>query len=575
MAGTDLSACLTVREQLQRSENLLYGVVNATRSLLTINDHDLAITQAISILGKVTGVDLVCVFKFMSGTDKAKTVINTCYQWFGNDNNGLNEINTAWEAPPAEDGLDTWYTVLLKGGSVRGLTRHLPIRERVLFEQQGILSFLFCPVFIRGEPWGFIGFMERHDEKTWHDNEEWVLTTAAAGIGAVMDRIKADEALSQAYEELEARVQERTSELARVNQTLHNEVIERRQMEEKLRYLGQHDALTGLYNRAFFQENMHQMEKLAHSSPGLILCDVDGLKLVNDFLGHDAGDTLLRETARLLKMCFREDDIIARIGGDEFAVLLRNANEVMVERAGRRIKDALARYNKIQQGVPLSLSVGFASRTEPDKSIDELFKEADSNMYKEKAQYNHKVRATIVKALINILQQRELFRGSFQNNMERTIGNFGIALGLPQNKLHDLILLAQFHNYGKLEIPPDLLFKGRELNPEESELLKRHCEAGQRIAQFVPELNGYAEWMLKHHEWWNGEGYPGVMQREQIPLECRILSICDAYDTMVAHHERGETAAHAKALEKIKKYSGQYFDPGIVDEFLKLKMEDY
>lgn len=575
MTGMDLPQSITVKEKLRRSESLLYGVVNAIRCLLTISDHELAISQAISILGRVTGADLVCVFQFNPGSENGKNMMNICHKWSAEGARGLQDDSLQWEASLAEDGLDSWYSTLLKGNSIRGITRNFPARERVFLEQQGILSLLFCPIIIRGEPWGFAAFIDCQSERIWLDNEEAVLMTVAATLGAVIDRKRAEEALNLAYEDLENRVQERTSELAKANQSLHNEVIERREMEEKLRYLGQHDALTGLYNRAYFQEEMRRIEKWSHSSPGLVVCDVDGLKLVNDFLGHDAGDAILRDAAKLLKMCFREDDVIARIGGDEFAILLRNASEVMVERAWRRIKDALARYNKIQQGIPLSLSVGYAARIDPDKGIDELFKEADSNMYKEKALSNNKVRRNIAKALIKVLQERELFRGNFQNSMERTIGNLGIALGLQQNKLNDLILLAQFHNYGKVEIPPVVLFKDSQPGSEEKDLLKRHCEAGQRIAQFVPELNVYAEWMLKHHEWWNGGGYPGNLKREEIPLECRILSVCDAYDILVTYDAGGEVLNHEQALEKIKEYTGVCFDPGVVEKFFIIEFEVY
>lgn len=160
-------------------------------------------------------------------------------------------------------------------------------------------------------------------------------------------------------------------------------IDERKKMEEQLKYISMHDALTGLYNRACFEKEMQRLEK--ESVPvGIIVCDVDGLKLVNDNLGHDSGDELLVAAAKTIRESFRDGDVVARIGGDEFAVILPGSESKTVETAANRIRDAVARYNSTGPRIPLSISVGFAFSGDGKKPLVELFKEADNNMYREK-----------------------------------------------------------------------------------------------------------------------------------------------------------------------------------------------
>lgn len=163
------------------------------------------------------------------------------------------------------------------------------------------------------------------------------------------------------------------------------DVHQRKIAEEKLRYLSLYDSLTGLYNRGFFEEEFRRLKQEKNGDFGIIICDVDGMKKVNDDLGHDVGDALLRETARVLKSCFQEGDILARIGGDEFAVLLENGSEDILREAVLRIKSAVAKHNKGHPELPLSISVGFSTQGD--------FKEADNNMYKEKLNHNQSRRS--------------------------------------------------------------------------------------------------------------------------------------------------------------------------------------
>lgn len=176
-----------------------------------------------------------------------------------------------------------------------------------------------------------------------------------------------------------------TDETGRVTGGVYGnrDITERKLMEEKLKYLGLHDAMTGLYNRAYFQEEMQRLDNGRSEPLGVIICDVDGLKAVNDVMGHTAGDELLIAVAQLMKQCFRGGDVVARVGGDEFAVLLPGSPEDVVREACERLGNAIDKHN--ETALPrISLSVGYASRNHPSLSIDDLYRMADNNMYKEK-----------------------------------------------------------------------------------------------------------------------------------------------------------------------------------------------
>ena len=163
------------------------------------------------------------------------------------------------------------------------------------------------------------------------------------------------------------------------------DISEQKEMEAKLRFLSLHDQLTGLYNRHSFENETRKLDELKQETlVAIIICDIDGLKQVNDTLGHSKGDELIITAANILKECFREVDMVARIGGDEFAVLLPGCSDEAVGEIVKRIRSGVARYNDLTPGFPLSISTGFATGVLPMSTIDALYKDADDNMYQEK-----------------------------------------------------------------------------------------------------------------------------------------------------------------------------------------------
>lgn len=352
---------------------------------------------------------------------------------------------------------------------------------------------------------------------------------------------------------------------------IYSDITERKQSEDRLKYLSLHDPLTGLFNRTYFEQEMRRYASGRYNPVGLIICDVDGLKIINDTLGHDAGDILLIEAARVIKSSFRESDVVARIGGDEFAVLLPNSPGFVVERAYYRITRSIERYNELKAGLPLSISIGFASGDESTIDMAGLFKEADNNMYREKLHRSLSARSAIVQTLMKALEARDFITEGHADRLQNLVYGMGQFLGLPERCITDLRLLAKFHDIGKVGIPDRILFKPDILTQEEIAEMKRHCEIGHRIAQAAPDLIPIADWILKHHEWWNGLGYPLGLKGEEIPLACRILAIADAYDAMTSDRPYRKAINPNHAMEELLKCAGTQFDPVLVRSFLDVK----
>jgi len=165
--------------------------------------------------------------------------------------------------------------------------------------------------------------------------------------------------------------------------TVCENITERKAVEEKLLYMSTHDTLTGLYNRTYFDLELQRLDRSRHFPVSVIMMDVNGLKSLNDREGHQRGDMLLQEVGRILSEMFRAEDMVARIGGDEFIVLLPETDRQTVETAVTRIRKFLA-GNGQREGVPtVSLSLGSATAEEPGMLLESI-KLADKLMYQDK-----------------------------------------------------------------------------------------------------------------------------------------------------------------------------------------------
>ncbi len=348
------------------------------------------------------------------------------------------------------------------------------------------------------------------------------------------------------------------------------DITDKKKQDIKLQYISFHDQLTGLYNRRYYKNELKRLDSSRDHPIAVISADIDGVKLVNDTFGHSEGDKYIRACAKLLKDTLRSSDILARVGGDEFAIILprftRERGQQLMERIEYQIED----YNrKKNSDLPLSISIGLAVSESSEQSLEETYKKADRAMYADKLKRSKKAQHVIVTLLLTALYKRsELFEGE-REHVQALCLQLGRALSLDSKQMTDLELLSRVYDLGKVSLPDhvvhcNLLHKSEELTEAEREAIYRHPETGYRIASSSPELAAIAELILKHHENWDGSGYPLGLKREEIPIECRIVAIAIAYSAMTNPRPYAETLDKNDALAELQRCAGTQFDPELV-----------
>ncbi len=347
------------------------------------------------------------------------------------------------------------------------------------------------------------------------------------------------------------------------------DLTKRREMERELKHMSLTDQATGLHNRTYFEAELRRLAEGRYLPVGVIVCDIDGLKFINDTLGHDTGDKLIVAAAYMIAACFGSGDIVARIGGGEFGIIMPHSGPAAVSEACDRIREAVANYRETSK-MPLSISVGMSVCPDEKSTLNDTFKAADRNMYREKLHSKQSGHSAIVSTLAQALEARDFVTDGHADRLQNLMERLAVAAGLPATALPDLKLLGRFHDIGKVGIPDQILFKPGRLTREEYDIMKRHCEIGYRIAQASPELAPIAEWILKHQEWWNGEGYPLGLAGEDIPLPCRILAIVDAYDAMTNDRPYRKAMPSSDAIAELLRCSGRQFDENLVELFVNI-----
>lgn len=340
---------------------------------------------------------------------------------------------------------------------------------------------------------------------------------------------------------------------------------------EEMVYLSYHDEMTGLYNRRFFEEEYDRLDTKRQYPLSILLGDVNGLKLINDAFGHLEGDRVIRGVAKVIQDSCRAEDIIARWGGDEYIVLLPQTDEDMATQISQRIRDACAQTS--YAGISISVSLGCATKTQSSCSLDCLIKSAEDLMYERKMMESQSSKNAIINSILCTLRLRSNESEEHAVRLKVLCAVMSREMGLKDEEREQLSLLAVLHDIGKIAISDAILNKNGPLSESDWREMKKHPEIGCRILQGFPELVHISEYVLLHHERWDGQGYPRGVKEDEIPLLSRIIAVIDAFDAMTHDRIYRKAMPIDMALDEIAAKSGTQFDPAVV--FHMRKLRDY
>ena len=355
------------------------------------------------------------------------------------------------------------------------------------------------------------------------------------------------------------------------------------------------DLLTKLSNRRGFRELLDLELARARRSEthmSVLVADLDHFKEVNDRSGHHVGDAALQRVARLLEQGKRAIDGVARVGGEEFALLLPDTEEhtafLIAERLRGELRDEFAR-----DAVPVTISFGVACYPQHGHTAASLLRAADEALYAAKG--NGRDRTMLhspalqhaphqdgdcrdlsgerfVAVVLDLAEAVDLrFSGSARHS--ETVGRYAEMmareLGLSEPRIGRVRLAGLLHDVGKVGVPDSILKKPGKLTEEEFEVIRRHPALGAQILEH-PSLADVREWVGAHHERPGGDGYPLGLYGDAIALEARILAVADAYEAMTSDRSYRSSMGHTAACAELERCAGTQFDPRVVQALLAL-----
>jgi len=348
------------------------------------------------------------------------------------------------------------------------------------------------------------------------------------------------------------------------------------------------DNLTGLGNHRAFEEALsHAIAARATSGLPFVLIavDVDGLKEVNDTRGHQAGDARIRQIAHCLKTVVGSSGTVHRTGGDEFMILLPGCRSWHGLELARKIDQAAHAATGVRAvSIGLTESLGTEGR-------HLLVGQADLALYEAKrtklnpvvfnpglAGGDHSAPASgrpsrdqraVAAALARAVDAKDMATQSHSETVAQLCVAIAEALGIGGGHLEQIRIAGLLHDVGKIGVADAILQKRGALDSVERCAMDDHVVVGHAIIT-AAELPREAEWVLYHHERYDGKGYPAGWRAAEIPLEARIIAVADAYEAMTGDRPYRPPMTNAQALDELRRHTGTQFDGRCVNALIEV-----
>ncbi len=359
------------------------------------------------------------------------------------------------------------------------------------------------------------------------------------------------------------------------NVCIFRDISNQKSRERQILQKSFHDQLTGLYNRAYFDEELNRIEQSRQSLPtSILIIDVNCLKLTNDAFGHHYGDKLLKAVADILSSNCRKSDVIARTGGDEFSIILPNSPISKAEKLSERIINACRNSSYDDIFARPSVSIGCAERSDGSVDLQDIIKLADERMYKMKLEYRSQHLETLINDIINSMKKQGFENEEHLDRLVSLTERFSRFLNLSSEEIVKIKQLAKLHDIGNIRVSDKILSSSGALSSEQYAEIKQHPIIGFRIARAIPDYSYIADLILYHHERWDGAGYPSGLKEREIPLLSRIFALTDSFDLITNGTKYHGAVSGDSALDEIRRNSGTQFDPDLSEKFISFLREE-
>lgn len=344
------------------------------------------------------------------------------------------------------------------------------------------------------------------------------------------------------------------------------DITDIKQKEEEVDHLVKFDLLTDLPNHQYYLTQLQSFDNVVNYPLVLMIMDLNGLKLINDAFGHEVGNEALKIIANILKEVKREGDFVARIGGDEFAIICPNTTH---EQANRIIEDIQSRVEGQRiRDIELSLAAGFTLREDKRESLQFMLTYAENNMYKHKVLSGSSSRNEAIRSIFLTLQEKYEEEKIHSNRVSRYCRMIGESLNLSKDDIRELEMAGLYHDIGKISIPDSILHKPDKLSDDEWKIMKNHTTTGYQILKTADRYSNIAEYALSHHERIDGKGYPNGLKEGEIPLFSRIISVADTYEAMTSDRPYRSAMSQDEAIKELRRCEGTQLDAQIVEVFI-------